>query len=49
MLHMLMYLLVCKSAKNNSMKGELKGSLYVALEGGPKIFFQRTLKVAQKG
>ena len=49
MLHMLMCLLVCKSAKNNSMKGELKDSLYVALEGGLNILFQGALKVAQKG
>ena len=45
---MLMHLLVYKSAENNSMKGELKGSLYVALEGAPKIFFQGALKIAQK-
>ena len=31
------------------MKGELKDSLYVALEGGLNIFFQGALKVAQKG
>ena len=30
------------------MKGELKGSLYVGLEGAPKTFFQGALKVAQK-
>ena len=30
------------------MKGELKGSLYVPFKGTPKIFFQGTLKVAQK-
>ena len=45
---MLMHLLVYKSAKNNSMKGELKGSFYVPFKGIPKIFFQRPLKVAQK-
>ena len=42
---MLMHLLVYKSAENNSMEGELKGSLYVALEGAPKIFFQGALKL----
>ena len=47
-LHMLMHLLVYKSAKNNSLKDELKGSLYVPFKGAPKIFFQGTLKVAQK-
>ena len=30
------------------MKGELKSSIYVALEGAGKIFFQGALKVAQK-
>ena len=43
-----MHLLVYKSAKNNSMKGELKGSFYVPFKGTPKIFFQRRLKVARK-
>ena len=43
-----MHLLVYKSAKNNSVKGELKGSLYVLFKRAPKIFFQGTLKVAQK-
>ena len=47
-LHMLMHLLLCKCVKNNSMKGELKGSLYVPFKGTTKIFFQGTLKVAQK-
>ena len=42
---MLMHLLVYKSAKNNSMVGNIKGSLYVALEGTPKVFFQGALKV----
>ena len=42
-LHMLMHLLVYKSAKNSSMKGELKDSLYVALEGTPKISFREDL------
>ena len=31
------------------MKGELEGSFHVALEGAPKIFFQGTLKITQKG
>ena len=44
---MLMHLLVYNSAKNNSMKGELKGSPYVPFKGAPKIFFQRALKVAK--
>ena len=44
-LHMLMHLLVCKSAKDSSVKGELKGSLYVALEGAPKISFREDLKL----
>ena len=43
-----MHLLLYKSAKNNSMKGKLKGSLYVPFKGTPEIFFQGTLKVAQK-
>ena len=43
-----MHLLVYKSAENNSMKGELKGSLHVGIEGAPKIFFQGALKIAQK-
>ena len=47
-LHMLMHFLVFKSAKNNSMKGVLKGSLYVLFKGTPKIFLQAALKVAQK-
>ena len=46
-LHMLMHLLVYKSTKNNSMKGELY-ALYVPVKGAPKIFFQGALKVAQK-
>ena len=45
---MLMHFLVFKSAKNNSMKGVLKGSLYVLFKGTPKIFLQAALKVAQK-
>ena len=44
---MLMYLLLYKSAKNDSMKGKLKGSLYVPFKGAPKIFFQAALKVVQ--
>ena len=31
------------------MTGEPEGSLYIALECGPKISFQGALKVAQKG
>ena len=45
---MVMHLLVYKSAKSYSMKGELKGSLYVPFKAVPKIFFQGALKVAQK-
>ena len=30
------------------MKGKREGSLYVALESAPKIFFQTALKIAQK-
>ena len=30
------------------MKGKLKSSIYVALEGAAKTFFQGALKVAQK-
>ena len=44
---MLMHLLVYKSVKNNSMIGEIKGSLYVALEGAPTIFFQGALKIEE--
>ena len=47
-LKMLMHLLVYKRAKKKSMKGELKGSLYVPFKGVPKIFFQGALIVAQK-
>ena len=47
-LHMLMHLLVYKSAKINSMKGGLKGSLHVVFKSAHKIFFQGELKVAQK-
>ena len=47
-LHMLMHLFVYTSAKNNSMKRELKGLLYVALEDVPQTFFQGALRVAQK-
>ena len=43
-----MHFLVFKSAKNNSVKGVLKGSLYVPFKGAPKIFLQGALKVAQK-
>ena len=42
-----MHLLVHNSVENNSIKGELESSLYVALEGTPKIFFQGALKIAQ--
>ena len=45
---MLMHLLVYRSIKSNSLKGELKGSLYVQFKGAPKIFFQGALQVAQK-
>ena len=37
MLHTLVHLLVHKSAQNDSMKGEIEDSLYVALEDPPKI------------
>ena len=47
-LAMLIHLIAYNSAKNNSMKGERKGTLFVALEGAPKIFFQGALKVAQE-
>ena len=30
------------------MKGELKNSLYIPFKGTTKIFFQGTLKIAQK-
>ena len=30
------------------MKGKLEGLLNVALEGAPKIFFQRAFEIAQK-
>ena len=36
---MLIHLLVYKNAQNNSIKGELEGSIYVAVEGAPEIFF----------
>ena len=36
-MHMVVHLLVPKSAKNDSIKGELEGTLYVALEDKPKI------------
>ena len=31
------------------MKGAFEGSLYVSLEGAPKIFFQGALEIAEKG
>ena len=43
-----MHLLLHKRAKNNSMKGETEGSLYVPFKGVRKIFFQGAFKVAQK-
>ena len=38
-----------KCAQNNSVKGELKCSLYVVLQGAPEIFFLEALKIVQKG
>lgn len=38
-LHVLVPLLVRKSAKHHSMKGEIEGSLYVGLEGELEVFF----------
>ena len=38
-IHMVVHLLVPKSAQNNSIKGELEEALYVALEGAPKVSF----------
>ena len=35
--HMVVHLLVQKSSQNNSIKGEFEDTLYVALEGAPKI------------
>ena len=35
-----MYLLAHKNAQNSSIKDKLWGSLYVTIEGVPKIFFQ---------
>ena len=40
-----MHLLVYKSAKNNLMNGELKGSLYVPFKGASKIPFREHLKL----
>ena len=36
-IHMVVYLLVQKSPRNNSIKGELEEALYVVLEVAPKI------------
>ena len=36
-IHMVVHLLVQKSSQNNSIKGESEETLYVALEGAPKI------------
>ena len=36
-IHMVVHLLVQKSSQNNSIKGEFEETLYVALEGAPKI------------
>ena len=38
-IHMVVQLLVKKSAQNDSIKGELQEALYVALEGAPKVTF----------
>ena len=38
-LHMMRNLLKHKSAQNDSIKGEMQVSLYVALEGAPNIYF----------
>lgn len=45
---MMVHLLVHKSAKNNLIKGELKGALYIALEDTPKILLWEELKAALK-
>lgn len=35
--HMVVHLLVDKRAKNDLMKGELEGTLYIALKDAPKV------------
>ena len=44
-LHMLMHFASVQECKKQLNTGELKGSLYVALEGAPKISFREDLKL----
>ena len=46
-MRLVMYLLVRKTAQNVSIKGELEVTLYVALEGAPKISLLERLKIAE--
>ena len=45
---MMTHLLVYKSAKSNSVKGEFKCSIYVALEGAPKDAINNLCKDAEE-
>ena len=47
-MHMVVRLLVQKSANNNLIKGELEETLYVALEGATKISLEELQKIAKK-
>ena len=47
-LHTLMHCLCTRVQKNNSMKGEFKCSLCVALEGASKIFFHGAQKCEER-
>ena len=47
-LHMMRNLLKHKSAQNDSIKGEMQVSLYVALEGAPNIYFRKHSKMYRK-
>ena len=38
-MHLVVHCLVQHSTQNDSIKGELEETLYVALEGAPKISF----------
>ena len=48
-MHMVVYLLVQKTAQNNSIKSELGEALYVALKEAPREFnFKKHEKIAKK-
>ena len=47
-MHMVMRLLVRKSSQNNSIKGIFEETLWVSLEGAPKISLSEAQKIAKK-